>query len=219
MITLSDCAEGIIFDLDGTLIDSRKDIVNAANYVRQEMGYVPLPFDKIISFVGDGLMKMLERSLEKENPGEEAVRMYKDFYSGHLLDNTRPYPGVMKVLDSLSGKKLGVLTNKPYEFSVCILEGLGMKKHFEAVFGGGSTPFLKPDMRFMKVIMEKLGTDGSRTIMVGDHYTDIQVGAESGAKTVFAEYGFGQRRGLVPDFCIHRIEELLTIVGEGVVTE
>src|SRR5262245_28759527 len=138
----------IIFDLDGTLIDSRIDLANSVNHTRVRLGMTLLPNELIYSYVGDGASMLIRRAFGRE-PTEtelkEALEIFLAHYKLHLLDNTVLYPGVLEALDSLGSATLAVLTNKPVNPSNTILEGLGVKERFAVVYGGNSFEQKKPD--------------------------------------------------------------------------
>jgi phosphoglycolate phosphatase len=203
--------KAIIFDLDGTLIDSVTDLANSVNYSLAKIGLKTHTREEIKSFVGDGVQKLITRSLGWAHleKFDEAFGVFIDHYDLHCTDNTVLYPGVATVLKELSEiYSLGVLTNKSHKFSVKILAALGILAYFKEVLGGDSLPVKKPDPAGIFYLAEKWDLTPDQMIMVGDHVTDIEVGSRAGCKTVFINGGIGETRGLIPDIIIDNMSEL-----------
>jgi phosphoglycolate phosphatase len=204
--------KAILFDLDGTLIDSVTDLANSVNYTLAKLSLPLHTTEEIRSFVGDGVQKLIKRSLGPTNMEKfaDAFAIFMEYYGLHLTDNTALYPGVAEILPELAEHySLGVLTNKSVEFSLKILHTLGIASHFKEVIGGDSLPVKKPDPAGIFFLADKWGVDPDRDmIMVGDHATDIEVGQRAGCKTVFIEGGIGIKRRLEPDFIIGSLFEL-----------
>jgi phosphoglycolate phosphatase len=203
----------IVFDLDGTLVDSKVDLANSVNYALGAFGFSPLPYETIYSYVGNGAAMLIQQSLGTD--GREILpRVLKTFlahYREHLLDTTVPYPGVRK---SLEGKgdafEMALLTNKPLDMTRAILHGLSLSRHFVDVRGGDSFGSKKPNPEGLLRIMEERGTLPAETLMVGDSVNDILAGQGAGVATCGVTYGLGAE-GFAehsPDFTIDRFPEL-----------
>lgn len=207
--------ELIIFDLDGTLVDSGMDITNALNYAIAPYGFKPLTVEDTIKMVGEGLTRLIEKIVKDNNtPIKDAVldRFIK-YYSEHLTDFTRPYPGVAKTLEILGRYKKAVISNKRESLSKKLLEQLGLMKFFDVVLGSDSTSEKKPSPAPVKKVLGILGVEPQRAIIVGDSDFDIQAGKGAGLITVAVTYGFRDRESLTgADFLIDNIGELLTLI-------
>ena len=200
--------KAIIFDLDGTLIDSVTDLANSVNYTLAAIGLPVHTMEEIKGFVGDGVQKLIKRSLGQTHleKFEEAFAVFMQHYDLHCTDNTVLYPGVASILPELATTyDLAVLTNKSRKFSVKILANLGIYQHFKEVLGGDSLPSKKPDPAGIFYLAEQWNLTPDQIIMVGDHATDIEVGQRAGCKTVFINGGIGETRGLTPDMSINDI--------------
>lgn len=187
-----------IFDLDGTLIDSRQDIVFAVNLARESYDLPLLPFEFVIKAIGNGAATLICRCFENTDVApEEALKRYKDAYAAHLLDNTRLYDGVAESLAFLRERNIpmAVVTNKPEKATRTILDGLGILDYFSIVIGGGSGFVLKPAPDALLHCLEVSGEEAGTSWMIGDHYTDLESGRRAGMKRGFARWGFGETRG------------------------
>jgi len=207
----------IIFDLDGTLIDSRLDLANSVNYTRLQLGLSALENDLIYSYVGDGASMLIRRALGREpNEAEikQALEIFLQHYKRHLLDNTVLYPGVREALDRLDSLTLTVLTNKPVDPSNEILKGLGVQNKFAVVYGGNSFEQKKPDPVGIHRILQDTGISRERALMVGDSWIDIQTGRNAEIVTCGVTYGLASDtlQEAQPDFLIGDMRELLRIV-------
>jgi phosphoglycolate phosphatase len=185
----------VIFDLDGTLIDSKLDLVHSVNAARGHMNLAPISADLVASYVGSGAPVLMRRALGAEASEAEvqrALRYFLDYYRDHMLDNTYLYPGVREALDQLhgAGTKLAVLTNKPVRFSQALVHGLGLGAHFFRVYGGNSFEQKKPDPIGIRTLVEESGADPQRTIMVGDSGVDIRTARNARVLACGVTYGF-----------------------------
>jgi phosphoglycolate phosphatase len=207
-----------VFDLDGTLIDSRADITGSINLALTRMHQQPLPESCIADFVGNGLHLLVERSL-RESSGHkpeneqilEGIRLFKEEYEKHLLDQTRLFPGVIAGLDRLSWGKFAVVSNKPEGFCRRILEGLGIGHRFDIILGGDSVQKCKPDPEGLLKAMNYFKASASATAMIGDSAVDIQAGKAAGAITCGIPGGFRPPEEILSSGCDLILETLLEL--------
>jgi phosphoglycolate phosphatase len=185
----------IVFDLDGTLVDSRRDLADAANELIRALGGTPQSQEAIVRMVGEGAAVLVRRALgaaglDPEEPG--ALDRFLAIYDGCLLDHTVPYDGTMEVLSHLEGKyRLGVLTNKPSGATARLLAGLGLDRFFEVVVGG-DTPFgRKPNPAGLCHIVAATGATASSTLLVGDSPVDLATARAARTGICLARFGFG----------------------------
>ncbi len=197
-----------IFDLDGTLIDSRRDITNSVNMALVQMNLQPIEPPRIAEFVGNGVQALIERALRESIGGEPesdlirgTIAKYLATYESHLLDFTGLYAGVKDVLESLNWARMAVITNKPERFSRRILEALGVARFFDPILGGDSTPLRKPDPAPLQMVMAGCGAPPGQTVMVGDSFVDISAGKAAGAITCGIAGGFRPREELEAAGC------------------
>lgn len=211
----------IVFDLDGTLIDSATDIALSVNELRDVFSLEPLPVPTIESFVGDGISSLIARAIPALDPQElpQTVERYRDIYRGRLLENTRAYPGVVPGLRQLEGAgiELAVLTNKPARESLLILEGLDLRAYFFAVYGGDSFARKKPDPVGLAHLLEQSRTPLEDALFVGDSKVDLETAQNLGMTFCLVSYGIGPRAEppLTPDFLIDDLRELPALVASA----
>ena len=203
----------VVFDLDGTLVDSKLDLAQSVNALREEMGLEPLPLDLIASYVGHGVTVLIERALgdlATEENVQKGLAFFLQYYHEHMLDNTRPYPGVREALEDLRARALAVLTNKPVRFSCEMLERLALAPHFVAIYGGNSFPQKKPDPFGLRKIMDDVKVTARETLIVGDSDTDVLTGRNAGVWTCGVTYGFGAHslEAAPPDLLLANLREL-----------
>ena len=204
----------LIFDLDGTLIDSRLDLAHAVNATRAQANRGPLPHEQIFSFVGNGAPVLIQRSMGPEASDEEvrnALEYFLDYYRHHALDHTVLYPGVRDALDRLhaAGAKLAILTNKPVRISHRIMEGLGLAPFFFQIYGGNSFAHKKPHRIGVDTLRAESNAEAEETWMVGDSYVDIQTARNAGVASCGVTYGFQPEtfREFPPDVLVDRLED------------
>jgi phosphoglycolate phosphatase len=207
----------LLFDLDGTLIDSKQDLVLSVNATLRAIGREELPEDRVASYVGSGAPVLISRALGGSPDAEELQRALKHFlshYEEHKLDHTRAYPGVREALVQLNGMPMAVLTNKPANISVRILEGLGLASLFKVIYGGNSFPTKKPDPHGANKALQDLGVAASESVMVGDSEVDVQTARNAGMISAIVNFGFGMhdREKYPADVYLDRMEDLVPLV-------
>lgn len=207
----------LIFDLDGTLIDSREDIARAVNHARVACGLEALPIGTVSGFVGWGAGNLMRQSLGEENEQffEKAFKYFRAHYLEHLLDTTRLYPGVTEILELTRGILKAVVTNKPTEHTLKVMEGLGIRSEFTDILGGEFRGAKKPAPDALIHLMEKHSVAKDRTLMVGDSLIDMEAAGKAGIRTCAVTYGFGKKEDLIqagPDYIIDAIADLKPIL-------
>ena len=205
----------LIFDLDGTLIESKWDIADSVNLTLRELGVPERPQEEIFGFVGDGVKKLLRLAVGEANPSlyDEALRVFRGHYLAHCLDQTKFYPGIETILGHFSSKSKAVATNKSIEYTNVILKGLG-PHHFSYVVGGDNGFGLKPEPGMLLHVLERLGVEKDRAVLNGDSTNDINGGHNAGIRVCAVGYGMGNRERMAackPDWFIERPEELMEI--------
>jgi phosphoglycolate phosphatase len=186
----------VVFDLDGTLVDSRRDIADSANALLVACGGEPLAEDRIAGMVGDGAATLVARAFRAAGLTlpSDALARYLASYETRLLAHTRPYPGIVDVLDILQSKvTLAVLTNKPLAATRAVLDGLALSRYFpaEAVIGGDGAFPPKPDAAGLRYLMVSAGASADATLLVGDSVVDWRTACAAGTSICLARYGFG----------------------------
>jgi phosphoglycolate phosphatase len=210
----------VIFDLDGTLIDSRLDLVHSVNAALRHIHRPELPDDVIASYVGDGAPILIQRALGGEAVDEALVRkgleFFLSYYREHKLDHTTVYPGIQEALAAIqrSGngtpRKMAVLSNKPANPSRAIVESLGLGRYFSQIYGGNSFATKKPNPEGALRLVSENGVRPDQTAIVGDSHVDIRTGSNAGLWTVAVTYGFAPHtlEMEVPDVVVDTSQEL-----------
>lgn len=203
----------LIFDLDGTLIDSKLDLAHSVNATLEHMGRAPLAHETVYSYVGDGALALVRRALGDavtDSECEKGHAYFLSYYREHMLDNTVTYPGVREALDQLKEKAMAVLTNKPVRFSEQILKGLGLSHYFRFVYGGNSFEMKKPDPMGVEAILRDLAAPATDAMMVGDSDVDIRTARNAGIWACGVSYGLGAEglRAHPPDLMLDNLAEL-----------
>ena len=208
-------ADLIIFDLDGTLIDSSQDIAWSADRTLESMGYAGKDPSQIVGHIGWGVKPLLEKLMPEETPERitEARLKFLEIYGEHLVVETTLYPGVVEVLDQFTraGKKLAIVTNKPEGLAAGILEVMKLGGYFRLLLGGDSLPNRKPHPETIEKVIKELGGAPDRTIGVGDSPVDCEAAMGAGAYAIGAAYGFRGRGELEAAGCDIIIEDFFSL--------
>jgi phosphoglycolate phosphatase len=205
-----------LFDLDGTLIDSKLDLVNSVNFMLGKMQREVLPLSTVASYIGHGAPRLVADALgpdAAEADRQRGLEIFLAHYDQHNLDATRAYPGVVEGLEALQDRPMAVLTNKPKKISVEILEALGLLKYFRSVYGGDSFEKKKPDPAGAQAILKDLGANPQEAAMVGDSDVDIKTARNAGMLAIAVNYGFGQHdRQVQPaDLYVDSLQEIASL--------
>src|SRR5512146_751774 len=213
VITVKDAVRLLVFDLDGTLVDSKADLAGSVNHALAAFGLPVLPHPVIYSYVGDGATMLIRRAVGEDVNGTlpAVLKRFLEHYRQHLLDTTVPYPGVPESLAEWAGSyRMAILTNKPLDMSRKILSGLLLSRYFSDVVGGDSLETKKPDPDGLLHIMGRLGASPGETLMVGDSANEVLAGRRAGVTTCGVTYGLGAAgfASSPPDFTISRFPEL-----------
>ena len=210
----------LLWDLDGTLVDSELDLAHSVNAMLRHLKRPELPIEVVASYIGDGAPMLVRRALGDPRDEEflkNALEYFMRYYREHKLDNTRPYPGVVETLRAIHERSqltMAVLTNKPVNPSRDICKGLGLSEYLAQVYGGNSFHTKKPDPHGAQVLMHELGARPEETVMIGDSQNDVLTANNAGLYSVGVAYGLSPESLRVhpPDVMIDRPEELLQVL-------
>ena len=213
----------MIFDLDGTLLNTIADLGNAANHTLAELGLPQHTLDEYRLMVGNGMRKLIMRALPQEKASDDAfvdstLAAFLEYYSEHIDFYTQPYPGIPELIDTLSAKgyKLAVASNKIQAGAEKLIEKFFPGIDFVAVMGNSPKYPLKPDAALVEYIMDKAGTDRAHTIMVGDSGTDIQTARNAGIPVIAVSWGFRPRHELtIADFIADDASQVIARISAG----
>lgn len=202
MKKMSIAVDLLIFDLDGTLVDSKLDIANGVNHTLTTLGLARISNEEIYHYVGHGVTDLIADAvgLHQERRGE-ALKIFMDYYQAHLTDHTRLFPGMPEVLDHFSVKKKAVLTNKPQGLTDLLLRQLGLTTRFDMVIGATVDAPKKPDPASTQHILKTCGVSPQRAVIIGDSAVDIETGKNAGILTCGVTYGFRPREELEQSSC------------------
>ena len=207
----------LIFDLDGTLIDSKRDLILSVNAMLREMRRAELAEETIAAYIGHGAPQLVARALGESATEEElrrALQFFLGYYEDHKMDTTCAYPGVAATLAKLAALPMAILTNKPARISVRILDGLGLSKYFRAIYGGNSFETKKPDPLGVKTILREFRAAPEETLLIGDSEVDIQTARNAGTLAAAVNYGFGthDRSAHPADVYLDRLSDLVLLL-------
>ncbi len=209
--------KAVLFDLDGTLIDSRRDIASSVNRMLEDMGFAPRREEDIYGFIGGGVYKLVLASLPpgQGNRVDEGVERFWLIYKDHVLDTTVPYAGIPRSLKSMSGLKLAVATNKPLTHAELILQGLGLSGLFSSVKGWKPGIAVKPDPAILLLALREMDVQPDEAVMVGDSINDLLAARAASVRCCLVGYGYGKKETLIeagPDFFADTVEDLEEII-------
>jgi phosphoglycolate phosphatase len=211
----------LVFDLDGTLVDSSRDLAAATNAAVRHIApdTPPIPVETVCTFVGNGARVLIEKALDHaglDRPVDELLPIFLECYDRRLLDTTRPYPGVAEALRDLVGPGCAVLTNKPGPMARRILDGLELAPRFARVWGAGDVPGRKPDPQGLKQLMQELESTSGETWMIGDSPIDVRTARAAGVRVAGVSWGLapGALRQEGPDRLIDDPRDLVALAEE-----
>ena len=215
----------LLFDLDGTLIDSRSDLARSVNLTLADLGRRPLDEVEIAAFVGDGVWVLIRRCLKATDPEhqeigpelhQKALSLLRKHYSEQMLVQTRLYPNVMETMSRFDRKKIALVTSKESDFARQLLDHFGLLPYFNCIIGGDTLPERKPDPKPVLQAISKLSGSARRSVMVGDSENDVIAGKAACARTCAVTYGFRTREQLLdtsPDVLLDRFDHLQQYFG------
>jgi phosphoglycolate phosphatase len=205
----------IIFDLDGTLVDTSRDITNALNYALKPYGLKDLTVEDTIKMVGEGITRLIEKILGdgKSKIEDEVIKRFLEYYSEHLVDYSSIYPHVRETLEKLDSYKKAVISNKREYLSTKLLEKLDLLKYFDLIIGSDTVAERKPSPVPVIYVFTRLGVTPYESMIVGDSNYDIEAGRKAGVKTVAVTYGYRERQYLMnADYMIDSMVDLLSLL-------
>ncbi len=205
--------EFMIFDFDGTLVQSGEDIANSVNFTLAALNLPRINKQRIITFIGDGVVKLIERAIADAGKTyqEQAMAIFTDHYNRHMLDHAALYPGVYDLLRHFTGKRKIILTNKRYKFTEKMASALNIADFFEEIIGADTTPYIKPDPELIETILERFPVEKKKTVIIGDGVNDILLARNAGIISCAFLNGLGKRDELLalePDIVFEQFEEL-----------
>lgn len=208
----------LIFDLDGTIVDTKADLAAATNYMLHSLSRPTLSVQQVERYIGDGARVLVERALGLDQLPliDKGLSIFLEYYAKHLLDHTRPYAGIESILKEAQshGMTLSLLTNKPEAPSRAILSGLGLANYFTTIIGGDTLPVRKPDPWGVFHLQQSTGVSLAQTVLIGDSRIDVETGRAAGIAICGVTWGFDTRGVLTtpPEFVVDTSEELRRVV-------
>ncbi len=198
----------LLFDLDGTLVDSLPDLATALNRLRADLDLAPLTQPQVRAYVGDGATALVQRALPAGSFTMQRLSAFLDYYRQHLCAQTRPYPGIPALLAQLEGQPLAVVTNKPQQMASALLDSLNLSHYFSLVLGGDSCAEKKPHPAPLLSALHQLRAESGVGLMIGDHHTDLRAARAAGIAACFCRWGYGNDGGETPEFSAGSVAEL-----------
>lgn len=209
----------IVYDLDGTLVDTGEDITEAVNHMLTGLSTSPLSRQEVRRFVGQGLHDLIRRCLQTEDQRlvEQGTRLFERYYAAHLIDHSTLYPGVRETLEYFKDRQQAVLTNKPDPFARDLLAALGVSGYFREVAAAGAGLPRKPDPTVLLAMMQRAGVGAGEALLVGDSVIDVDTGRRAGVLTVILMQGFEDPEDLAaaaPDVVARNFQEFLALAKQ-----
>jgi phosphoglycolate phosphatase len=206
----------MVFDFDGTLVSSGGDLCASVNHTLEALGIPKKDHETIVRFIGDGVQKLIEKSLgiDSCHRFDEAMEIFSCHYADHMLDTTCLYDSVIDVLRYFNEKRKVIITNKRKHFTLEMAKYLGLTEYFEEIIGADSTPYKKPDARLLQPLIERYNASPDKTIVIGDGINDILLARNSGVLSCALLNGLTERGTLLslePDFSCEPISELMKL--------
>lgn len=208
--------KAILFDLDGTLLDSTDDIADAINFALHECGLANRSREEVRYYIGDGMMPLIERAVgDRSSPLiSKCADLFRKYYAEHCIDKSYLYDGVLETVEKLKKNyKLAIVTNKDETFSKLILKGLQIEHLFDELIGGNTLQEKKPSTVSISYLSEKWDLDKNCFIMIGDHVTDLELAKRAGIPGIFCTFGIGRKENLPSHRDINHFSELIDIVS------
>ena len=209
----------IVYDLDGTLVDTLEDIAAAANHVLRTLHAPPIPSAGVRGYIGRGVHDLMQQCLKTDDARriDDGVALFRAYYAQHAVDRSRLYPGTRALLEHFRARRQAVITNKPNPFSRQILEALGVAGYFLDIIAGGDGYAQKPDPASLLALMERTGARPAEAVLIGDSPIDVETGKRAGVSTVVVMHGLGDEaelRAAAPEAMVRNFEELLRLAKE-----
>ncbi len=203
----------LVFDLDGTLVDSSQDIAAAVNHALELFGLDTITVDEVLKAVGHGVDQLVANVLPSEylHKKEEMIKMVRGYYSEHLYDYSRLYPDVIQTLTAFKDVSMAVLTNKPTEYADRVLRHFEIRDYFFSVIGGDDISLRKPSPFYLVKVMEEVGAPSFETVMIGDMPVDIETGKNAGTLTYAVYRGFSKKSDLAKALPDHLEKDLTSL--------
>ena len=198
----------LLFDLDGTLVDSLPDLTSAINLLRADFDLPPLAIAQVRNYVGDGATALVKRALPVRFFDQGKLTSFLAYYQQHLCERSSVYPGIAEMLEQLQDYPLAVVTNKPLLMATELLENLGLNRYFRLVLGGDSLPHKKPHPAPLFAALDQLQAEPQSSLMIGDHHTDLRAAKAAGIPACFCTWGYGNDGGETPAYTLSSVAEL-----------